>query len=96
MRKKMTLTEEDFKKHISGAQTFMILSGADFWRGYHRGLRRLYHGGDFGTDAEHELWMTLADATGDDQRRDRGRGYRLGYAGVSISEALRRSDEGEK
>jgi hypothetical protein len=48
---------------------------ADYWHGYRRGLRRARFGELFGTAAEHQLWLTLADDT-DTSRAARGRGYR--------------------
>jgi len=54
---------------------------ADYWHGYRRGLRRARFGEAFDTKAEHELWMTLADAA-DPMRAARGRGYRDGLAAV--------------
>jgi len=52
---------------------------ADYWYGYRRGLRRARFGEQFGTAAEHQLWLTLADDT-DASRAARGRGYRDGLA----------------
>ena len=48
----------------------------EFWTGFQRGLRRKFHGENFGTDEEHEKWMSL---TLDDTRRQLGIGYRLGF-----------------
>jgi len=50
---------------------------ADYYAGFIRGLRRAYHGERFGTEAEHVLWLTLADSE-DEQRAARGKGYRDG------------------
>jgi hypothetical protein len=50
---------------------------AEWWVGYMRGLRRAHHGETFGTQAEHELWMSAADAD-DPSRAALGRGYRAG------------------
>lgn len=52
---------------------------SDYWAGYLRGLRRLYHGENFGTPEEHDLWLSLVDRD-DDRSRQRGRGYRDGLA----------------
>jgi hypothetical protein len=49
-----------------------------YWMGYLRGLRRRHHGKDFGTDEEHQQWLT---ATGDEISEQRTRGYRDGYYG---------------
>ena len=51
----------------------------DYWSGYARGLRRAFHGERFGSDAEHSLWLAQADNE-DEQRRERGQGYRDGLA----------------
>lgn len=51
----------------------------DYWAGYVRGLRRAFHGERFGTESEHALWLAQADSQ-DDQRRERGQGYRDGLA----------------
>ena len=59
---------------------------ADYWHGYQRGLRRGYMGQLFGTDAEHQQWMHLADGGPDKPSRDRGRGYRDGLAACGIAE----------
>ena len=50
---------------------------ASWWTGYMRGLRRAHHGERFGTEAEHELWLSAVDST-DPQRAALGRGYRAG------------------
>lgn len=49
---------------------------SDFWRGFQRGIRRLYHGENFGTAEEHEKWMSCRDG---DYRRDLQTGYRAGF-----------------
>ena len=51
-----------------------------YWEGYERGLRRQYHGTLFGTEQEHQLWLSFADDTRDVSRRERGLGYRDGLA----------------
>lgn len=48
-----------------------------WWTGYMRGLRRAHHGENFGTQAEHNLWLSAIDST-DPQRAALGRGYRAG------------------
>ena len=66
---------------------------ADYWHGYQRGLRRGYMGQLFGTDAEHKLWMRLADEGTDKPSRDRGRGYRDGLAACGAPEASPAANE---
>jgi len=53
--------------------------GGDYGAGYQRGLRRLYHGDNFGTEQEHLQWMDLG--TEGDLREELGRGYRDGFEG---------------
>ena len=48
----------------------------DFWLGFLRGLRRSYHGENFGTLEEHENYMNCRR---DEHRRDMQTGYRTGY-----------------
>lgn len=45
--------------------------------GYTRGLRRAHHGDSFGSQAEHDLFLSAADST-DPTRAALGRGYRAG------------------
>jgi len=49
-----------------------------YFTGYKRGLRRAFHGEKFGTQEEHEKWLSLVD---DDSRRRMGLGYRHGLKG---------------
>jgi len=50
----------------------------EYWTGYERGLRRAFLGDQFGTEQEHELWLTFAADGVDPMRRERGQGYRDG------------------
>lgn len=54
---------------------------SDFYKGYQRGLRRLYHGNSFGTEDEHILWFNIPNDDSDIIRQQRGSGYRRGFAG---------------
>ena len=47
------------------------------WAGYVRGLRRAHHGEQFGTETEHELWVSASEST-DSLRAALGRGYCAG------------------
>ena len=49
----------------------------EWWAGYMRGLRRAHHGEKFGTQTEHELWLSAIDSP-DESRAALGRGYRAG------------------
>lgn len=51
--------------------------GGDYGAGYQRGLRRHYHGQNFGTPAEHDTWMAMSG-----YRQEQGDGYRDGFAGL--------------
>lgn len=48
-----------------------------WWTGYIRGLRRAHHGEQFGTEPDHELYLSAVDST-DPARAALGRGYRAG------------------
>lgn len=48
-----------------------------WWVGYMRGLRRAHHGDSFGSQAEHELWLSAIESDVPD-RAALGRGYRAG------------------
>ena len=50
---------------------------SEWWAGYIRGLRRAHHGENFGTEAEHALWVSAVDST-DPSRAALGRGYGSG------------------
>jgi hypothetical protein len=85
------LNETDFRHNIRGAEQFARFSGwtdQEYWLGYQRGMRRHYHGEKSGTAEEHTLWMSLTDDRLDQVRRYRGLGYRAGFAGMSISDAI--------
>jgi DNA-binding XRE family transcriptional regulator len=71
------MNEETFKSLMTRARTFHDLGvRSDFWRGLMRGLRRQYHGENFGLPEEHDLWYGFAKST---DRRELGEGYRAGY-----------------
>jgi hypothetical protein len=53
---------------------------ADYLQGYDRWPRRAYHGEAFGTQEEHDLWLSLASSP-DGMRAAAGRGYHDGFAG---------------
>ena len=48
-----------------------------YWYGYQRGLRRAFHGENFGTSAEHEKYLDLIEDA-DEGRQELGKGYRDG------------------
>jgi hypothetical protein len=68
------MNEQEFKTQMAKAKTMRQLGDKpDYWAGFERGLRRGYHK-EFGTDAEHILWLGQVDD--DEARRQRGEGYR--------------------
>jgi len=67
------------------ANSYLGLRG-DCWHGYQRGLRRGFQGEMFGTDADHELWLRLADEGADEASRERGRGYRDGLIAIAAAD----------
>ena len=66
------MNEGKFKTYMCAAKTI----GGDYAAGYQRGLRRHYHGEQFGTEAEHQQWLGL-----DGHRQELGDGYRDGVEG---------------
>lgn len=88
------MNEPEFKSNMLAAQTFHGLSStqqydgsSDFWMGYIRGLRRCYHGNNFGTEVEHKTWLSFDDSP-DLACRMRTLGYRTGLAGENIQQAI--------
>jgi hypothetical protein len=75
-----------FKDWMLRADTLRRVSlhsdDAEFWAGYMRGLRRLYHGEKFGTEDDHQSWMNIERDEYDLTRRSKGEGYRAGFAGI--------------
>ena len=80
------MIDTEFVRESIRARTMTMIDPerADYWHGYRRGLRRARYGDQFGTAAEHQLWLTLADDT-DASRAARGRGYRDGLAHLGCS-----------
>lgn len=69
------VNERKFKSYIEAA----LALGGDYATGYQRGLHRHHHGDAFGTQLEHDLWLSLG--TDGDTWHETGDGYRDGYAG---------------
>ena len=77
------MERSEFEHEMMKAEIFIEAGDRiDYWEGYRRGLRRRYHGENFGTPEEHKLWMSRSDDL-DQTRSERGRGYRDGYHGRS-------------
>lgn len=77
------MTKADFEHNLSGADVFRKLAepGEEaYWGGYQRGLRKNFHGVNFGTAEEDVQWSGRADLLGD--------GYRDGKCGLPIAEAI--------
>jgi hypothetical protein len=79
------MNQSEFESKMLRAKTMHDLDKPDYWDGYMRGLRRFYHGENFGTADEHEKWMSLTGP--DETRAERGRGYRDGLASEETSKA---------
>ena len=89
------MRQEAFGREMAKARAFITVGDRpDYWAGYWRGLRRRYHGENFGTDSEHELWMSLSDDD-DETRKEEGRGYRDGYV-IMLPGERRVNNEMEK
>lgn len=82
-----------FQSNMTAAAMFRRLASEpdeqDFWAGYQRGLRRNHHGEKFGTAEDHKLWISLADESHDQSRKMRGLGYRAGFEGQNIQQAMK-------
>lgn len=80
------MNEQKFKSEMRRARVMQENDSdrSEYWAGYQRGLRRSYHGENFGTDEEHEKWLSLINGL-DDGRKQRGQGYRDGLAFGEIS-----------
>jgi len=72
------MDDKKFKSLLMMSKTFqeIDLDRADFWRGFQRGLRRFYHGENFGTAEEHKKFMNCRNG---EFRRDLQTGYRVGF-----------------
>jgi hypothetical protein len=76
------MDENSFKSEMMRAEQFRTLieqDRAEYWAGYIRGIRKAYHGENFGTAEEHALWLKAADDE-DETRKQRGEGYKAGLA----------------
>ena len=72
------MNEKQFRSLMGMAKSLKSVDSgrADFWSGFQRGLRRLYHGENLGTPEEHEKFLNCRDG---DYRRDLQTGYRAGF-----------------
>jgi hypothetical protein len=86
------MTEQELGHNLAGAECFQLYSTLPdtlYWEGYEHGLRRHYNGDKYGTAEEHSLWMVPVGESGDEQQRFRGIGYRTGFEGMPIAEAIK-------
>lgn len=91
------MTEQKFTSEIRRAETMRGLSDlmmAEYWAGYIRGLRRMYHGEKFGTNDEHEQWLSAANSR-DESRKQLGRGYKDGLMFGEIFSRIGRPPVGD-
>ncbi len=82
------MTRQEFEAEIGKAKG---MENADidhqhFWIGYARGLRRGYHGVNFGTFEEHVKFWVVVERM-DKSRRERGMGYRAGIRCAKLGSA---------
>lgn len=75
------MDEEQFLEWIELADVYQSADYSGFWDGYKRGLRRHQFGEEYGTEDEHEHLIETANETQNKNLRDRGLGYRAGFAG---------------
>lgn len=59
-RRELTVTRERFEHELTRAKTLQQAGDRpQYWAGYIRGLKEVYHGRKFGIDEEHEAWLSL-------------------------------------
>ena len=91
------MTEQKFKSEMRRVE-IMRGTGPDrfgYWSVYTWGLRRGYHGKNFGTGEEHKKWLGLINSR-DSSRQERGWGYRDGLKNVEISSQMGRPRVGNE
>ena len=72
------MDEEQFRSLMAMAKSLQSVDSdcSEYWIGFQRGLRRLYHGEKFGTDDEHQKFYNCRQG---DYRRTLQAGYRAGF-----------------
>lgn len=76
------MREPEFKSKMLYAESMKKFDDRpDYWAGYMRGLRRRFHGDKFGTDEDHEKWLSLIY---DETRSEMAKGYRDGFEEITI------------
>lgn len=75
------MKKEEFDENIKRGSGFERIDYSGFWRGYRKGLCRMFYGDDYGTEDEHKSLMEAANDTDNKSRLNHGLGYRSGFAG---------------
>jgi len=71
------MDEKKFRSLMGMAKSLQIDNDrSEYWIGFQRGVRRAYHGDNFGTDGEHEKYMNCRDG---EYRFQLQTGYRTGF-----------------
>jgi len=86
------MDERDFEARINAAEAIRFLGDNDkavadrFWEGYARGVRHSYYGLHFGTEEDHDIWMSAVNHD-DPAARAHGYGYQTGVNDHDIEAA---------
>ncbi len=74
------MDEKIFKHEMNRANNMQRVEPErqDYWIGYQRGLRRAFQNEKIGTDKERRKWISSALRSVEEQRKQRGAGYRDG------------------
>ena len=74
------MDEKIFKHEMNRANNMQRVEPErqDYWIGYQRGLRRAFQNEKIGTDKERRKWISSALRSIEEQRKQRGAGYRDG------------------
>ena len=76
----MTITLQQFLDEKNRAEALLKLGiRPGYWAGYIRGLRRQYHGENFGSSKDHEQWLSLSYID-DVTQWEWAKGYQAGFA----------------
>ncbi|MBN2686832.1 MAG: hypothetical protein JXR85_01535 [Deltaproteobacteria bacterium] len=85
------MDERDFEARINAAEAIRFLGNDNpvvdrFWEGFARGVRRLYHDMQSGTEEGHDIPLTEVE-NDDPAARAHGYGYQAGLNGHDIEAA---------
>lgn len=87
MDEKIEISQKEFESKMSRLKFLKENASylwSEYYTGYMRGLRRLKHGENFGTEEEHKKYMSLEDEKYDESRVYLGRGYRDGLINKEV------------